>query len=175
MKRMTFVGHYVDRHGKRRWRFRRNGKTISLPGEPGQPEFEAAYNSAISGQAATPPRQEIRLRAFHEAFCARALARARSRAALKGVPFEIDEHIVLQILRSQSWRCAISGIAFDLLRPTDLSAPFRPSLDRIVPANGYVADNTRVVCEIVNLAMHDWGSEPLFALADAMARRPRQT
>lgn len=41
---------YEDRHGKIRWRFRRKGKTISLPGNPGDPEFEAAYEAAITGQ-----------------------------------------------------------------------------------------------------------------------------
>ncbi len=44
------AGSYLDRHGKRRWRFRRTGKTIPLPGSPGQPEFEAAYTAAIEGR-----------------------------------------------------------------------------------------------------------------------------
>ena len=41
---------YSDRHGKRRWRFRRGKKTIQLPREPGHPEFEAAYTAAIQGR-----------------------------------------------------------------------------------------------------------------------------
>jgi site-specific recombinase XerC len=41
---------YSDRHGKRRWRFRRAGKTIQLPGSPGQPEFEVAYAAALAGK-----------------------------------------------------------------------------------------------------------------------------
>jgi integrase len=44
------AGSYLDRHGKRRWRFRRAGKTIQLPGAPGQPEFEAAYTAAVEGR-----------------------------------------------------------------------------------------------------------------------------
>jgi integrase len=44
------AGSYQDRHGKRRWRFRRAGKTIQLPGLPGQPEFEAAYAAALAGR-----------------------------------------------------------------------------------------------------------------------------
>ena len=40
------AGSYPDRHGKQHWRFRRAGKTIQLPGSPGQPEFEAAYAAA---------------------------------------------------------------------------------------------------------------------------------
>lgn len=46
-----FLSSYSDRHGKRRWRFRRQGITISLPGEPGEPRFEAAWNDAIEGRA----------------------------------------------------------------------------------------------------------------------------
>ena len=41
---------YLDRHKKERWRFRRAGKTISLPGKPGDPEFEAAYQAIIEGR-----------------------------------------------------------------------------------------------------------------------------
>ncbi|MBX6426836.1 MAG: tyrosine-type recombinase/integrase [Variibacter sp.] len=50
-----YAGSYIDRHGKRRWRFRRAGKTIALPGSPGEPEFEAAYAGALAGE---PIRRE---------------------------------------------------------------------------------------------------------------------
>lgn len=48
------AGSYVDRHGKRRWRFRRGKKTIQLPHEPGHPEFEAAYMAAVEGREHKP-------------------------------------------------------------------------------------------------------------------------
>jgi integrase len=41
---------FEDRHGVTRWRFRRNGKTKALPGQPGDPEFIAAYDAAINGR-----------------------------------------------------------------------------------------------------------------------------
>lgn len=44
------AGTYRDRHGRERWRFRRGGKTISLPHKPGHPEFEEAYRAAIEGR-----------------------------------------------------------------------------------------------------------------------------
>lgn len=53
-----YVCTFKDRHGKRRWRFRRKGKTAYLPGEPGSPEFEAAYASALAGRPV--PQAEIR-------------------------------------------------------------------------------------------------------------------
>lgn len=42
---------YRDRHGKTRWRFVRAGKTIHLPGQPGDDGFEAAYLAAVEGRA----------------------------------------------------------------------------------------------------------------------------
>jgi len=44
------AGSYLDRHGKRRWRFRRGKKTVQLPGEPGSPEFDVAYTAAVEGR-----------------------------------------------------------------------------------------------------------------------------
>src|SRR4051812_25667535 len=45
---------YTDRHGRQRWRYRRKGKVIALPREPGHPEFEAAYRAAVTGIPTTP-------------------------------------------------------------------------------------------------------------------------
>ncbi|KQS76844.1 integrase [Rhizobium sp. Leaf384] len=45
-----YVSGFTDRHGKKRWRYRRAGKTIALPGVPGDPEFEEAYSAAIEGR-----------------------------------------------------------------------------------------------------------------------------
>jgi hypothetical protein len=49
-EKYPYAGSYLDRHGKRRWRFRRAAKTIQLPGSPGSPEFETAYAAAVAGQ-----------------------------------------------------------------------------------------------------------------------------
>ena len=51
------AGSYTDRHGKVRWRFRRAGKTVALPHEPGHPEFEEAYAAAVEGRK--PVKAEI--------------------------------------------------------------------------------------------------------------------
>jgi integrase len=47
-----FVQSFLDRHGKSRFYFRRPGfKSVALPGLPWSPEFMAAYEKAIAGQA----------------------------------------------------------------------------------------------------------------------------
>lgn len=56
-----FAGSYLDRHGKRRWRFRRAGKTVQLPEQPGHPAFEAAYTAAIEGRTAPKSAKVYRL------------------------------------------------------------------------------------------------------------------
>ena len=56
------VSSFVDRHGKIRWRFRKSGKTVALPGSPGEPAFEAAYASALSGAPRRPPAKIVRLK-----------------------------------------------------------------------------------------------------------------
>lgn len=46
-----YLSSYADRHGKTRWRFRRDGRTVSIAGEPGEPEFEEVYTALIEGRA----------------------------------------------------------------------------------------------------------------------------
>jgi integrase len=45
-----------DRHGNERFYVRRNGRSIRLRGEPGGPEFLAAYQAAIAATEPKPPR-----------------------------------------------------------------------------------------------------------------------
>jgi hypothetical protein len=47
-----YVQGFIDRHGKPRFYFRRRGfKQVPLPGLPWSPEFMAAYEAAMSGEA----------------------------------------------------------------------------------------------------------------------------
>lgn len=55
------AGSYIDRHGKRRWRFRHGKRTVSLPGAPGEPAFEAAYLAAVEGRPLPKPASVVRL------------------------------------------------------------------------------------------------------------------
>lgn len=55
-ERRPYLSSFKDRHGRTRWRFRRGGKTISLLGQPGDPEFEEAYQAALEGRE---PRKAV--------------------------------------------------------------------------------------------------------------------
>jgi site-specific recombinase XerD len=43
------LSSFLDRHGKRRWRYRHKGRTVMLP-RPDDPAFEEAYQAAIEGR-----------------------------------------------------------------------------------------------------------------------------
>lgn len=49
------VSAWRDRHGRTRWRFRRSGKTVYLPGQPFTEEFDRAYQAAIGGRPIQKP------------------------------------------------------------------------------------------------------------------------
>lgn len=100
-------------------------------------------------------------------YCVRAAGAAQARAIAKDVPFAIDAHVIDRLLVDQRWKCAVSAV--ELNAPGGSTKdPFGPSLDRIVPSLGYVPGNVRVVCNIVNSAMSDWGEAALLVLLDAM-------
>jgi integrase len=49
VKRVKYINHYRDRHGRQRYYFRRPGQPqVALPGAPGTPEFETAYRLALA-------------------------------------------------------------------------------------------------------------------------------
>ena len=49
-----YVSPYRDRHGKLRYRYRRNGISRQLPGPPNSPEFRAALEEARQGIGGKP-------------------------------------------------------------------------------------------------------------------------
>jgi len=79
------AGPYKDRHGRTRWRYRRGGRTIQLPGTPGDPYFEAAYLAAVEGRAA-PPKPSAKVAAHPSATVPCSL-----RAAWRLVPSRLPE------------------------------------------------------------------------------------
>lgn len=68
-----------------------------------------------------------------------------------------------------SGRCEVSGRKFSLIRPPGTSRrPWAPSVDRIDCSKGYEADNCRLVCLIVNIAISEWGVPVLEELAQQL-------
>lgn len=107
-------------------------------------------------------------------YCNRAANAAKCRARRQGVPFDIDAHHLDRMFVAQEWTCAVSWIAFNVPSVKDeVRDPFAPSIDRIVPNLGYVDGNIRLVCNIVNFAINEWGIDALHRLVAAMEWRRR--
>lgn len=87
------------------------------------------------------------------------VASARIRAKRKGLPFSLEAADVDRLQRViDAGLCELTGAPFALDDPRGAASP---SLDRIVPARGYVPGNVRVVCHAVNAAMGAWGEAEL--------------
>ena len=86
---------------------------------------------------------------------------AKRRAEAKGLPFDLDQHIPALQKRLDRAVCEVTGIPLSLTGGRLFNSP---SLDRKVPARGYVIRNTRVVCLAINCAMGDWGEKTLRAI-----------
>jgi len=93
------------------------------------------------------------------------VAAARVRARKSGVPFTLTDADVARLQSTiDAGRCEISGVAFTLKGPRSATSP---SLDRRVPALGYVPENVRVVCHALNAGMGDWGEDDLLRVVRA--------
>lgn len=96
-------------------------------------------------------------------FCQRAAASARSRAAQFSVPVSIDAYDIDRLFADQGCCCAVTGQPFAIPVPRKRQAA-GPSVDRIVPAKGYVRPNVRLVTNAVNMAMSNWGEEAFWEM-----------
>lgn len=84
-------------------------------------------------------------------------ASALLRAKQKRLPFNLTREWVRE--RVLKGHCELSGIAFSFERQAGpwRRDPLTPSIDQIIAGAGYTTDNCRVVLNILNLAMCDYG------------------
>lgn len=92
------------------------------------------------------------------------MMRYRSAGNPDGSCMTRDEFMAM-IERSKG-RCELTGIPFSDRTPQGCErAPFAPSVDRIDHRRGYTADNCRLVCLGVNVALNQWGEVAFRTLA----------
>lgn len=102
-------------------------------------------------------------------------SQTRRNAERRGIPFEISSADYKELAIQTRNRCSVTGIPFEHNSAVNCHRrPFAPSLDRIDSSKGYTYDNCRFVCVIVNLAMNEWGVEPLMRVADALLARRKK-
>lgn len=169
MARYKYLSNDPDRNGNARTYLRRPGaRKIRLFSEVGTPEFIAEYGAAMRGERPAPPRKRDPVEGRIEVLAEAAVLRARKRAYEHRRTFGLTVEDSLQLLRRQSYRCAVSGLKFRAPDAPGFREPYAPSLDRINSALGYDPDNTRWVLTAVNIALSDWGEDQLVQIAAAI-------
>ncbi len=91
---------------------------------------------------------------------------ARKNAAQRSIPFTLTRPEFDALVEHADGRCMISGVLFSPARVSGSTRrPYMPSLDRVDSSKGYSFDNVRLVCVLVNIALNEWGIEPLLHIA----------
>lgn len=91
-------------------------------------------------------------------------AQARTKRRGHAMTLTLDELVAI-CLRSGG-RCEVSGLPFSALsHGARKLKPLSPTLDRRDCSVGYSAENCRLVCAAVNVAMFDWGEDLFLRIA----------
>lgn len=100
-----------------------------------------------------------------------AIGFARRRQALKASPVVVDVTLdeLMEILRRQNYRCAISRLPF-WCGSTVAYGPTIPSLDRMRASKGYTRGNIRVVLLGVNALRGSGTNEDMLLIARAVMK-----
>jgi len=94
------------------------------------------------------------------------LQNAKARAKARGLPCTVTVTQLRQIMLRSNGRCEVTGLRFSTVNDAGTRCrPYFHSLDRIAAAQGYTADNLRLVCHAVNIAMNAWGEEVFAEMA----------
>lgn len=101
--------------------------------------------------------------------------RQSSRAAKKGMAFDLSEDYLLGLLARCNFRCTVSGIPFTWSTEPRRMSKWAPSVDRIDSGHGYVQGNVRLVVLAANLAMNGWGYDCLLRLSQGVVAKHFRT
>lgn len=76
---------------------------------------------------------------------------AKSRAKNKNIQYELSPEIIKSLVEKQGGKCFFTGIPFSDHSEYKIR-PFTASIDRLDNNKGYILDNVRMVCTMVNKA-----------------------
>lgn len=93
---------------------------------------------------------------------------AKDRAAKQGIPFDLTNE-----WGAQRWTgfCELTGLPFDDQVGKGETSPRSPSIDKIIPALGYVQTNCRFVLIAVNMMKGSGTDADVLAVAQAIVRK----
>ncbi|MBX5010836.1 hypothetical protein HJB67_12815 [Rhizobium lentis] len=148
-------------------------KTFRLSDDRQAAEAEAAR--IISG---LPSEHRSEHTEAEDAAARKMLANANGRSKKKGMDTDLSVEVIIDMMRKQGFRCAVTLLPFDLDWKKTSGAKrnaYAPSLDRVDNNKGYTKDNCRVVLAAVNYAMNEWGLDTYITIAEAAARHGTRT
>ena len=94
---------------------------------------------------------------------------ARDRARKANLPFDLEREWLREKL--ERGVCELSGLTIERVSPGGYRThPYAPSIDRIIPADGYVKGNCRLLCFAVNRARSDFGDDVLLTIARGLVK-----
>lgn len=100
------------------------------------------------------------------------VASTRTRARKRGFDFDLDQYIPELQSRVDAGFCEVTGQPFDLSSGRKFNSP---SFDRVDCSRGYTYDNVRVVLNLVNVALGDWGEDVLRSVMTKWLHGTEQT
>jgi len=90
---------------------------------------------------------------------------AKKRAIEKNLPFDLThEWYDAEFAKG----CAVTGLPLD---KNGSKSPSTAHVDRIIPANGYLMSNCRLVCACYNLSKKHWADSDVLRMARALVAR----
>ncbi len=171
--RLKHLSFETTRHGKKVVYFKKGkGHRVRMPDDVESTLFHETYRSLLSGNYKfTSPVNSKNAKMFIPRIDS-ILGSAKSRAALRGIPFTITRDWVYERLLEQNCCCAITGLKFSKNRDSGRErSPYALSVDRIVPSLGYTQENCRLVLFAVNVMLMDWGLEAIIPIAAKVAAK----
>lgn len=96
---------------------------------------------------------------------------AKKNAVTRDIPFLLTPDEFKLIVKRSAGSCEITRIAFDLRsHGSKRRRPFAPSLDRTDSALPYTAENCRLICVAMNMALGEWGEDVAAKIARGLIR-----
>jgi hypothetical protein len=84
---------------------------------------------------------------------------AQRRAKKKGIPYELTPEIILNLMRLQEGKCALTGVQFEFGESSFYFRPLAPSIDKIDATKGYTIGNVQITTVVANKAKNEYPIE----------------